>query len=191
MISQFLFSKSHHYTRCAWYCSSIIMSILFCACESKPTLGNGEIATPVQQLTDSTSRLVHVNKEGDSAFWPLPYPVYHAEVSDIDGNGTKEILVGVIKSTRFDTIKAKRVFVFKIIDDHIRPLWLGSRLGMPIEDFTIHKVDSTNRLFTIEHEPSKDFAVGEYEWDRFGFKFIRYVARNCSFREAKSYLNEP
>ena len=33
--------------------------------------------------------------------WTLPYPVYRMETGDVDGNGTVEALVGVIKATRF------------------------------------------------------------------------------------------
>lgn len=33
--------------------------------------------------------------------WRLPYPVYRMETGDVDGNGTTEALVGVIKPTRF------------------------------------------------------------------------------------------
>lgn len=131
-----------------------------------------------------------MNDFGDSTFWELPYPVYQCKYTDINNDGKKEVVVGVIKQTRFDSIEGKRVFVFKLVEDEIRPLWLGSRLGMPIEDFSVRISDTLNYLVTIEVEREDGFAVAEYEWDRFGFKLIKYVRRNCSFSEAKSLLDE-
>ncbi len=166
---------------------------LLLSCQQKPSYHfestNGEIL--IQQRSDTTYRIASINQQGDSTFWELPYPVYQCKVADINGDGSKEVIVGVIKPTRFDSVTRKRVFVYKQVEDVIRPLWLGSRLGMPLEDFSVMETETGNRLFTIEQEAERGFAVGEYEWDRFGFKLIRYVIRNCSFREAKSHLNAP
>jgi len=142
----------------------------------------------IEKLSDTTNRIVNINHKGDSSYWNLPYPVYQCKYADIDSNGLNELIVGVIKTTRFDQSMRKRVFVFKHYDNDIRPLWLGSSLGMPIKDFDINEVK--NQLVTIEYDKDNTYAVANYEWDRFGFKFMGYTKRNCSFELAKTLINE-
>jgi len=129
------------------------------------------------------SELVHVTVAGDTHSWPLPYPAYQFLFEDISNNGEKDILVGVVKKTRFDTIERKRVFVFKIFENEIRPLWLGSRLGMPIHDFEVKRINGENYLQAVEEEQSGKYAVTLYQWDQFGFKFIEYLHREKELHE--------
>src|SRR5438132_1568996 len=64
----------------------------------------------------------------------LNYPVYHFEVGDINGDGRKEILLGVIKTTHFDPVSKKRLFIYKFDKTKIRPLWMGSRVQNELVD---------------------------------------------------------
>ena len=47
--------------------------------------------------------------------WRLPYPVYQFQTGDVDGDGSEDAMVGVIKKTRFYPL-GKRLFIFKQID---------------------------------------------------------------------------
>ena len=47
--------------------------------------------------------------------WRLPYPVYQFQTGDVDGDGSMDAIVGVIKKTRFYPL-GKRLFIFKQID---------------------------------------------------------------------------
>jgi len=61
----------------------------------------GEAQTfTLQRQTDSLYVLT-LTTDSTRNQWQLPYPVYRMETGDVDGNGTIEALVGVIKPTRF------------------------------------------------------------------------------------------
>ena len=128
---------------------------------------------------------------GDSlvSTWPLPYPVYHFECADIDGDGIIDIAVGVEKATRFDTLVRKRLFLFKLVDGYIRPLWLGSRLPQPLVGFTLDRETVPALVRTIEQEQDGSFLVAEYRWKGFGLGFIRYIGRELTGEKAGMLLH--
>ena len=114
-----------------------------------------------------------------------PYPVYQFDYGDITGNGVPEIIVGVIKPTRFDPKPDKRLFIYRIADEaYIRPLWLGSRVAQPLEDFRIIREETPTRIRTLEREHSGNFLVAEYIWRGFGLDFKRYLKREVKKQEA-------
>jgi hypothetical protein len=115
--------------------------------------------------------------------WKLPYPIYHFEIADVDDDGCDEILIGVIKKTRFDSTYAKRLFIFKLFDGYIRPKWLGSRLSQPIVDFKTIQHDGT-KIISIEKEKNGHFLIGEYEYNQFGLKFLNYLGKDLTENEA-------
>lgn len=118
--------------------------------------------------------------------WLLPFPVYRFEVADVNGDGSADAIVGVVKATRYDPEVRRRVFVYKNYRGHVRPLWLGSRLGQPVADF--HFVVSEGVLRVMEVERSGLYLVADYRWRSFGMDFVRYVARECSEAEARRLL---
>ncbi|MBW1298841.1 nuclear receptor-binding factor 2 [Aquimarina litoralis] len=120
--------------------------------------------------------------------WKLPYPVYQFQLGDVDSNGKDDILVGVIKTTRFDSIKGKRLFIFKNYKGYVRPLWLGSRLSKPLVDFKFVKNNQGNYVRSIEREKSGKFLVAEYQWRRFGLEFKRYIKREIDKTQASEIL---
>ncbi|GAA4107342.1 hypothetical protein GCM10022393_02550 [Aquimarina addita] len=120
--------------------------------------------------------------------WELPYPVYQFKVGDIDNDGKEDMMVGVIKTTRFDTVSGKRLFIFKNYKGYVRPLWLGSRLSQPLIDFNFVITDSGARIRSIEKEKSGNVLVAEYKWRRFGLEFTRYLDREIDHSTAKKEL---
>ena len=179
------------------FMSQLLNVLLVCACaclvscskEQQYYFKDEGFEVLIQKESDSLYHIVKINEHNDSTFWELPYPVYQCKYADINHDGQKEVIVGVIKPTRMDSISRKRIFVFKHIEDYIRPLWLGSRFGMPVEDFNVSS-EGPERLLVMEIEKEKNFAVAVYEWDRFGFKFIKYEKRNGSFSQANSLIHE-
>ena len=102
-----------------------------------------------------------------------------------DGKANAEIIVGVIKPTRFDPKPDKRLFIYRIADEaYIRPLWLGSRVAQPLEDFRIIREETPTRIRTLERERSGNFLVAEYIWRGFGLDFKRYLKREVKKQEA-------
>ena len=132
-----------------------------------------------------------LTRQNDSAYqlndWPLPYPVYRFQTGDVDGDGSEDALVGVVKSTRFHPEKGRRLFIFKQVDGHARPMWLGSRLGGVLVDFRFAR----GRIRALETTPdSSSYAVSEYRWRDFGPYFERFLIKNTDKTTAIKYLNQ-
>ncbi len=122
--------------------------------------------------------------------WKLYCPTFYLECADVDRNGKQDILVGVIKSTRFDTVVRKRIFIFKLLDGLIRPLWLGSAVSHPLEKFRALSSAKNTVVRTIEKEADGSFLVAEYEWKTFGLSFNKYIVRNVNYTKGLSIFNQ-
>ena len=134
------------------------------------------LAGDVFTLERKTDSLYVLTLTTDSTHyeWKLPYPVYRMETGDVDGNGTTEALVGVIKSTRFYPEVGRRLFVFKNYEGLVRPMWLGSKLGGKLCDFRFQN----GVVRSLETNAKGEYTVAEYRWSGFGFAFERYLVRN-------------
>lgn len=138
----------------------------------------------LKQVNDTLSYLClqtghEVNK------WKLPYPVYQFQTGDVDGDGTTDALVGVVKATRFHTEIGKRIFIFKNYHGKIRALWMGSKLGGILQDFRFKE----GKIRALESTADDRFVVAEYQWAHFGVEFCRFLATNVSFEEASHIFN--
>jgi len=91
-------------------------------------------------LTRTHDSLYHLNE------FRLPYPVYRFCTGDVNGDGSTDALVGVIKRTRFHRDMGCRIFIFKQVEGKVRPLWMGSKLGGILQDFRV-----------IEDQPQKKY----------------------------------
>lgn len=128
---------------------------------------------------DSTAAILHIADSGDTlSDWRLHHPVYHYDYGDVNGDALPEIVVGVTKKTRYWRDEDKRLFIFKLYDGRlIRPLWLGSRLGCPIETFRIERDSTPARIVSTER--CGDSLVNVmYRIKGFGVKFEAYVPKN-------------
>ena len=149
----------------------------------------------IQRINDSFYRMeTQWQKNTDSpkvsSLWPLPYPVFKLEIADMDNDSNSDVLVGVIKATRFDPVIRKRLFAYQFTDGTIRPLWLSSRLGQPLYDFTSVIHDKQTFIQSIELERDNTYLVAEYKWQVFGLRFRKYIARNVSLSKAKELLGK-
>lgn len=115
----------------------------------------------------------------------LNYPVYRFCTGDVDGDGSIDALVGVVKKTRFHQEVARRIFIFKQVDGKVRPLWLGSRLGAELVDFRF--VDGCIRA--LETDGKGKYAVIDYEWKDFGPAFKRFIVKNTNQKNAIKQFN--
>ena len=131
-----------------------------------------------------------LRKEHDSLYWlndwRLPYPVYQFQTGDVDGNGSQDALVGVIKNTRFHREIGRRLFIFKQVNGHVRPLWLGSKLGGILQDFRY--VDG--RIRSLETTTDSLYVVAEYRWSGFGMTFERFLVKGTDKETAIKYFKQ-
>ena len=139
----------------------------------------------LRQVNDTLHFLELRSKEQLSK-WRLPYPVYQFQTGDVDGDGKTDAMVGVIKSTRYFPEKARRLFIFKNYEGHVRALWLGSRLGGILQDFRY-----VNGLIrSLETTTDNRYVVAEYQWEHFGMGFVRFLAKNVCREEALLIFNQ-
>lgn len=160
---------------------SIIIFLMVCLC--LPSLADTPRDFRLDSLGVSRYRLCL----GADA-WPIDFPVYRFETGDVNGDGSIDAIVGVVKSTRFDPVVRRRVFMFKNYKGHVRALWLGSRMGNPIADFHFHA--SSGMLRVMEHEADGTYLVADYRWQSFGMQFVRYVVRHVSLPQAEVALHD-
>lgn len=136
----------------------------------------------VETVSDSLSFLV-LTTDSTTDRHRLPFPVYRFCTGDVDGDGSEDALVGVVKTTRFDPVMAKRLFIFKNYHGRIRALWMGSRLGGILEDF---RFSSDGHVVTLQSTTDGRYVVLEHEWRRFGLGALRFLARGVSLEDALS-----
>lgn len=95
-------------------------------------------------------------------------------VADVDGDGMKEISIGVYKTAKFHPEMAKRPFIYNWDKEGISPKWLGSRLSRPFEDYIFADIDKDGmeELISIELLSNGHKVLNSYKWKGFGFEGI-------------------
>lgn len=140
--------------------------------------------------TPCMAQTYELKKEHDSLYWlndwRLPYPVYQFQTGDVNGDSSKDAMVGVLKATRFYPEKGRRLFIFKQVNGKVRPLWMGSKLGGILEDFRY--VDG--KIRALESTTDSLFVVSDYKWSSFGMKFDHYIIRGVDKETAIKYFNQ-
>ena len=131
-------------------------------------------------LTRQHDSLYYLNE------WRLPYPVYRFATGDVDGDGSVDALVGVIKTTRFDPVARRRLFIFKLTEGKVRPLWLGSRLGGLLCDF--RWLDG--RVRSLEASADSLYSVSLWHWKDFGLEFERFIVHRTAKKTAVKCFEE-
>ncbi len=139
-------------------------------------------------LEQKNDTLSFLTLRTDSTFdqWRLPYPVYQFCTGDVDGDGSIDAMVGVVKSTRYYKEKGRRLFIFKNYKGFVRPLWLGSKLGGILEDFRF----KDGLIRSLERTTDGKYVVAEYRWAHFGMGFERFLAKNVTREEAIDIFNQ-
>ena len=92
-------------------------------------------------------------------------------VSDVDGDGRKEIVVGVFKPTKFIPRPHNCLFIYDWDGRRAAPKWLGSTLSRPFTDFQLADGDGDGRdeVYALETRRDGCVAVAAYSWNGFGF----------------------
>lgn len=94
------------------------------------------------------------------------------DTGDIDGDGTKELSIGVYKQTIFHPVMAKRPFIFSFRDNKLMAKWRGSRLSRPFTDYTFFDIDhdGIDEIISIEILENEKMSINSYKWIGFGIE---------------------
>ena len=128
----------------------------------------------VETKSDSLSYLV-LNTDSTTDRWQLPYPVYQFQTGDVDGDGSIDAMVGVVKKTRFHRELGRRLFIFKNYRGKVRPLWMGSKLGGELVDFRFLE---GGLIRALETGTNHLYAITDYRWEEFGMVFDHFIEKN-------------
>lgn len=109
------------------------------------------------------------------------YRPYRLDTADVNHDGRTEILIGLIKPTEFDPQEKKRLFILRIDEGQLRPMWLGSKVCQQLVDF---KALTNGSIRTLEQTKDGNYAIGTYQWQGFGLTLVDYTHNNKSYDEA-------
>lgn len=110
--------------------------------------------------------------------------IYQLQVGDIDGDGSQDLGLGTAVAAPFDPVRRKRVFLYRIDQGCIRPLWLGTYLGMDLQDFRMVEGQGTCAIRTLETDGDGLYYVGRYLWAGFGPRWSSYLGEGMDRHEA-------
>jgi len=139
------------------------------------------------RTASDTLHWLRVATPDGTAEWQLPYPVYRTDVGDVNHDGSLDIMVGVVKSTRFHREKGRRLFIFKTVNGKPRPLWMGSKLGGILHDFRF--IDG--KIRALETTADGRWVVSEYHWQEFGMGFDHFIKVKVGREEAREAFLSP
>lgn len=112
---------------------------------------------------------------------------YKLDTADVDHDGSTEILVGIVKPTEFDPVEKKRLFILRVDDGQLRPLWLGSKVCQELIDF---RTLGNGIVQTFERTKDGNYAVGNYQWQSFGLALINYKHNEILFDDARTFFQQ-
>lgn len=102
---------------------------------------------------------------------PRHWKPWKMTTGDVDGDGQRDIILGVHKKTRFMPFEHNCLFVYGFDGKAATKKWLGSSLSKPFSDFLIANVDDDkeDELISLETRRDGKKCVVVYSWIGFGF----------------------
>lgn len=125
-------------------------------------------------VVDPTQRRVLSVWHGKIRLWrgvPGSWKPWKLMTADVDGDGKREIILGVYKPTRFFPKPHNCLFVYGWDGKQVFPKWLGSSLGKSFDDFMFADLKGTgeDNLVALETRPDGLKCAVAYSWIGFGF----------------------
>ncbi len=100
------------------------------------------------------------------------------QLGDINGDGLNEVSVCVYKTAKFHPEMAKRPFFFDLKEGNLIPIWLGSRLSRPFDDYILSDLDGDgyDEIIAVEQLENGGRLIAVYGWKGFGFELLAQSA---------------
>jgi hypothetical protein len=133
--------------------------------------GDGQVERiRLDKESDPSVSILH----GSRILWrgvPARWKAWKLAVADVDGDGRREIAVGVYKATRFFPRPHNCLFIYSWDGRRAHPKWLGSSLSRPFVDFAFvdSDGDGEEELAAIETKRDGRRCLAVYSWNGFGF----------------------
>jgi hypothetical protein len=131
---------------------------------------------------------IHNSLTGGKDIIYTPYQVFELAEGDINRDGKTDFCIGIIKPTPFDKTYKKRLFIFQIDQDYIRPLWLSSRLANTLETFVVVEENDSVVVKTIEIKKENEYCIHQYKWGSFGMVYQKEIGEGFGLNQAKKIL---
>lgn len=132
---------------------------------------DGKNETLVLDATRDPSLNIYQGKRKTWSGIPRHWKPWKLLIGDVDGDGKREIILGVHKKTRFLRFEHNCLFVYGFDGKAATKKWLGSSLSKPFSDFLIANVDSDkeDELIALETRRDGKKCIVVYSWIGFGF----------------------
>lgn len=97
---------------------------------------------------------------------------WRLEAADVDGDGKQDLIVGIVKATRYLPDPHTTIFVYGFNGERIDKKWLGSTMGRDLVDFDFGPPEKKGMqpLYTLENTLDRKTALSKYFWNGFGFR---------------------
>lgn len=91
--------------------------------------------------------------------------------ADVEGDGMREIVVGLHKETPYMPFPHNCLYVYGWDGTQGFPKWRGSALSHPFTDFALADIDGdgSDELISVETDLDRSQCVMVYDWSGFGF----------------------
>ena len=96
------------------------------------------------------------------------------QLGDVNGDSINEVAICVYKTAKFHPVMAKRPFFFDLVEGQLIPVWLGSRLSRPFDDYILYDLDGDDidEIMSIEQLEDGGRVLAVYNWKGFGFEML-------------------
>ena len=150
------------------------------------SIGSKAQTYSLEQVNDTLSFLT-LTSDGHVDRYRLPWPTLRWCTGDVNGDGVEDVMVMVVKHTRYDRRVLPRLFTFTQINGRVRPLWLGSQLGGILEDFRF--VDG--QVMTLQRTIDDRYVVMTHCWRKFGLGADSILVEGVDRDTAIKIFNPP